>query len=181
VGSKTLVAAHALKVDVEVGDDRERLVWVALAVEQGLKLFGPVTHVTGVGAPGAVNDTIVELQMIDILPGGAPEVVVKVVERRTLPDAALAEVVTIDETRATLLTVDHGPVQASREVVLSSDVRRERIGERARDAPRGFSFSAPFTANYTMKVGWGASNEMTLTKQSGNAKPRVEGSVKLFE
>lgn len=181
VGAQTLAAAHAFKVDVDTAEGLERSIWVGLETAQGVKLFGPVVRVVGFGVPGAVNDAVVDLQKIDILPGGSPEVVVKVVERRTFPDAALGEAAELDETRAMLLTVDRGPVQASREFVLSSDARRERIGEKMRDLPRGFTTSPPYRSNYDVKVGWGSSNEIMLTKVGGNGKPRVEGSITLFE
>lgn len=182
IRTAALEAARAIRIDVQSDSGAERLVWIALQGPTGLSLFGPVTLIFAAPASGVVNDVVVDLQRIDVLPGGAPEVVIKLTERRTLPDIALDEVLEIDETRAFLLTVDRGGIQASREIVLSSRVLRSKIDQKSRQMPRGFEPAADLgrAAEYSMKVAWGGPNTMTLTRAYGNAKPKLEGSISLF-
>jgi hypothetical protein len=179
-GAAALPRAIALRVDLAATTARGRAMWVALDVGSGLRLAGPVAAVSGPLEGEAVNDVIVELQQIDVLPGGAPEVVVKISERRTLPDVALAEVTELDETRAVLLTVDRGGVQASRSMTLSHRARRVALGGKVERLPKGFGAARPASSEFEMKVAWGAPNAMVLSKVSGGGKPPVEGEIVLF-
>jgi Flp pilus assembly protein TadD len=182
VDAPALRHAYALRVDAGGAGGSDRLIWVALEGAQGLQLFGPVVSVFGTKASGVLNDVVVDLQKIDVLPGGAPEVVTKIVERRTLPDVALDEVTELEETRAILLTIDRGGILPSREVVLSSRIYRARIDPKAKPMPRGFAMAqgGGQVAEYAMKVAWGGPNSITLTKVSGDAKPKLEGDLQLF-
>jgi hypothetical protein len=182
VGVPALRRAYALRADVSGAQGSDRLLWVALEGAKGRSLYGPVASVFGRNVPGALNDVVLDLQKIDVLQGGAPEVVVKIIERRTLPDVALNEIAELDEIRAIILTTDRGGVVASREVVLSSRASRVRIDPASKRIPRGFSPAAEgaHVEDYSMKVTWGGPNSMTLTKVSGNAKPLIEGEIQLF-
>jgi hypothetical protein len=181
VKAKELARAIALRLDVVTTNATERAEWVVLEDAKGGLLHGPVASVFGAKGGAFANDVVVDLQQIDVLPGGSPELVVKITERRTLPDVALGESVEVDRTQAVLLTLDRGPLQASREVVLSSRIRRDRIGKPGA-FPHGFGAAKGLgtTAEYSMKVAWNGANSMSLTKASGSAKPAVEGSVTLF-
>jgi hypothetical protein len=184
VGTPELRQAYALRVDAGGAGGADRVLWVALEGAKGLSLYGPVAAVFGTNVPGVLNDVVLDLQKIDVLTGGAPEVVVKITEKRTLPDVALDEVAELDETRAIILTVDRGGVVASREVGLSSRASRARLDPsgKAKGMPRGFAMAqgVAHVDEYSMKVSWGGPNTMTLTKVSGNAKPPVEGELNLF-
>lgn len=177
-----LKRALTLRTDVRSKLGFERLMWVLLEDPKSLLLYGPAASVFGAAGGNAVNDVVVDLQQIDVLPGGSPEIVVKIAERRTLPDVALAEVLDVDVTRAVLLTLDRGGIQTSREVTLSSRLERNRIGPKALPAPHGFDAASGLgkVNDFSMKVAWSGPNSMTLTKASGKAKPTVEGAITLF-
>lgn len=182
VKATSLRRALALRADVRTKVGTERAIWVALEDEKGLLLYGPVASVFGAPSGDVTNDVVVDLQQIDVLSGGSPEIVVKITEARTLPDIALAEALTTDVTRAVLLTVDRGGVQASREVVLSSRVVRDHLGPKTLPLPRGFDAVSGLgkSADFSMKVAWSGPNSMTLTKVSGSVKPLTEGVITLF-
>jgi hypothetical protein len=182
VKASGLKRALTLRADVRTKVGVERAIWVALEDEKSLLLHGPVASVFGAPGGQATNDVVVDLQQIDVLLGGAPEIVLKITEARTLPDIALAEVLNADVTRAVLLTLDRGGVQASREVVLSSRVVRDHLGPKALPLPRGFESASGLgkSVDFSMKVAWSGPNSMTLTKVSGSVKPLTEGVITLF-
>lgn len=182
VEAPTLRRAHVLRVDVSSAGGADRLLWVAFEGANGVDVSGPVAALFSAPMAGVVNDVVVDLQKIDVLPGGAPEVVVKVMERRTLPDVALNEVLEIDVTRAVLLTVDRGSVQRSREFTLSSRQYRARLDAKSTRMPQGFPGvpGAGRAVEFAMKVAWTGPNGMALTKTSGNAEPPLSGPITLF-
>jgi hypothetical protein len=182
VKASGLKRAQTLRADVRTKIGSERAIWVLLEDPKSLLMYGPVASVIGMPNGNAVNDVVADLQQIDVLPGGSPEIVVKISQRETLPDVTLAEVLEIDVTRAVLLTLDRGGIQASREVTLSSRVERNRLGPKTLPPPHGFDAASGLgkVNDFSMKVAWSGPNSMTLTKASGKAKPSVEGAITLF-
>ncbi len=185
LGHAELRRAVSLKVDVtpkEPAGARERLIWVALETAKGVLGWGPVAQVL-TPASGVENDVVADLQHVDVVPGGAPELVVKVMDRRTETDVALNEVAKQEQSWVVMLTLDGARLKASKQLVLDSRIVREPIDAAdKKPAPGGLRAAAyGKPADYQMKVSWSGPNSITLTKASGNATPFVEGEIKLFE
>jgi hypothetical protein len=125
---------------------------------------------------------VVDLQHVDVLSGGAPEIVVKIMERHTALDVALNEVSKLDRTRVVLITLDRGKPQASRELLLARKSVREALDPKDKAPLAGFARPKDLgkSSDYEMKVAWGLPNEIRLSKASGDAKPRDEGTITLF-
>jgi hypothetical protein len=180
IGNPALDRAYAFRLDA-AGVGTDRLLWIGLETSTGFFVYGPVARALIPDVAGATNDVIADLQQIQVLPGGAPEVVVKIGELRTVPDLALGEVLELDETRALLVTVDDKQ-RASKAVVLSTSSVRKALGPKPAKLPHGIPRVAlGKVEGYQMKVAWSGRNAMTLTKASGNQKPEQEGLIELFE
>jgi hypothetical protein len=184
--SSGLRRATALRVDV---GSLDRLAWVLL--EMGtpgapeLALWGPCAAAVVSKIDGAANDVVTDLQPIDVLPGGSPEVVVKMMSLRTEPDLALNELLEVDETRAVLLTTDRGQVESSRELSIASRIVRRMLAPKDRTTLSGYPASAALgeVTSHQMKVAWGRPNTIVLTKTEGVGPPPpvdTEGEITLF-
>ena len=186
VSDKAMKRVTALRVE---GDEttgevhaRHAIAWVALETANGIVVYGPVAEAVTVRSPDLTNDFVVDLQRIDVLPGGAPEVVVKVNEIATYADVAANELAEAEESHAFLLTIDRGNVEASRDFVLESRVARSALNA-ADNAPLPGSKRSPDLGkpvDYQMKVAWGGPNVITLSKAGGNGTPRDSGELTLF-
>src|SRR3970282_1961547 len=95
------------------------MAWVGRHTPSGGKVYGPVDWAVSPREYRLINDFTVDLQKVDVLHGGGPEVVVKLDERRTLADVALNELVELEQTRVFILSLDRGQLEASRAFVLS--------------------------------------------------------------
>jgi hypothetical protein len=176
-----LLRAAAFRVDLGKSPS-ERQLYVALERAEEVTILGPVASVFSHDAKGLVNDVIVDLQRIDVLRGGTPEIVVKLSERRTVPDPVLNEVLELDRTTVVLLTLDRGHLEASRPLRLEESIVRRAIDPKARKVPTGHrplrTLGVP--SAFRMKVAWSRPGEITLSKISGNADPPDEGAIELF-
>src|SRR5262249_35621499 len=76
---------------------------------------------------GATSDVLVDLQQIDVRPGGSPEVIVKTMSARVVPDVALNEVMSAEDTHIVFLSFDKGTLEASREIALAGRLGREAL------------------------------------------------------
>lgn len=181
LGTPKLDRAIAFRVDLP-GTPSTRLVYVALESAEGVTVTPPLAVVYDLDETGVVNDVIVDLQRIDVLRGGTPEIVVKMTERRTVPDAVLNEVLELERTRVVLLTVDRGRLEASQELYLSESVLRRALDPSDKKIPKGYARLRGLgkAAAYRMKVAWSGPNAITLTRATGDAKPRGEGVIQLF-
>jgi len=182
IGQPKLQSATALRVESTKGDVRQSLGWVALKVGAETLLYGPVAYRVSLPKRGAVGDFVLDLQQVDVLSGGAPEIVVRIMERETSVDVALNEVAQRDRTRVVLLTTDRGGVVASKELTLENTFGRDPLDPKDRAMPPGWAHAKGMgkKSGFELKVAWGLPNEMRLTKQSGDATPPVEGAVQLF-
>jgi hypothetical protein len=173
--------AVSLRVEGKAGGQL-RLGWVGLETPKGLVLHGPVATSWSPESTGATNDFEIDLQQIDVLPGGSPEVVVRVSERSTLPDIARNEVAEIDRTRVRFLSLDRGRPAVSKELLLSRRARARPIDPKDRRMPAGWARSQKLGAEraFELKVEWGGANEIRLSKASGNEDPPEQGTISLF-
>jgi hypothetical protein len=183
LGNADLRRAVSLKVDVtpkEPAGAKERLVWVTIETPKGVIGWGPVADVV-MPAAGVENDVVADLQHVDVLPGGAPELVVKVMDRRTETDVALNEVAKLELAWVVMLTQDRGKLEVSKQIVLESKVVREAIDPADKKQPAG-AIRAVLgkPVDYAMKVSWSGANSITLTKAQGSGTPFAEGEIRLF-
>jgi hypothetical protein len=182
VGQPKLESVTGLRVDSSAGDVRQSLGWIALKVESETLLYGPVAYRVSLPERGATSDFVIDLQQVDVLSGGAPEIVVRIMERETSLDVALNELAKRDRTRVVLLSVDRGSVVASRELTLADTHGRDAIDTKDRATAPGWPRAKGLgkSTGFELKVAWGLPNEIRLTKQSGDATPPVDGTVTLF-
>ena len=180
LASPTLAQASALRVTS--ADKSVVMAYVGMQTPAGIKVYGPVGSVYLPPDYKLVNDFIVDLQRVDVIPAGGPEVVVKVDERRTLADLALNELAEVEQSRVVILTLDRGKLEASREFLLSRTERRRLIDPKDRRLPVGWKQSPDLgkDASYSMAVAWTGPNEITLSKGTGSAEPRDSGRIVLF-
>ncbi len=183
LGAKKLQGAVALRVESKGKLGTDLLGWVALETPNGLVLEGPVEKLFAPSAYGLTNDYALDLQHIDVLPGGSPEVVARVDERRTLVDVALNEKTAVDDAHVVLITTDRGKPELSRRLMLSSKILRTRVDRKDHRLPVGFRHSKLLGKGdeYQMKVAWSGANSITLTRFLGNATPPAQGVIKLFK
>jgi hypothetical protein len=182
VGHEKLARATALRVD-STGESLDQAIgWVALETPSGIVPFGPVAYAISSKTQGAVSDFVIDVQQIDVLPGGAPEVVLRILELFTAVDVALGEVSKLDRTRVLMLTLDRAEPLASRQLILAERAVREALDPTDRSKPPGWPPAADLgkVSEFEMKVEWGRANEIRLSKTSGNATPPAEGSILLF-
>jgi hypothetical protein len=172
----------AIALRVTGGEGTPVVAWVGLHTPAGFRIYGPVDAAVSSRDYGLTNDFTVDLQKVDVLPGGGPEVVVKLDERRTLADVVMNELVELDRTRVFILSLDRGSLEASREFVLSESVRRRLIAAKDKRLPAGYKQSQELGGeqSFSMAVAWTGSNEITLTKASGTGEPRDNGRIVLF-
>lgn len=183
LGAKKLHGAIALRVASKGKAGTDLLGWVALETPKGLELVGPVEKLFAPSVYGLTNDYTLDLQHVDVLPGGSPEVVARVDERRTLVDVALDEKTEIDDAHVVLITTDRGKPELSKRLMLSSKVLRTRVDPKDHRLPAGFRHSRLLGkgSEYRMKVAWSGANQITLTRFLGNATPPEQGVIKLFK
>jgi hypothetical protein len=177
LGAGRLRAATALRIETPGAVEG----WVVLEGAAGeAHVFGPVASVARPN--GLANDVVLDLQRIDVRPGGSAELVVRCVERRTLPDLALGEVLELDETRATFLSLDTGRVEVSRTLLLSRAVVRRALDGLEGAPPRGYVRSPDLgrARSHEVQVSWGAPNTITLTRSGGTDPPPDVGTLQLF-
>jgi tetratricopeptide (TPR) repeat protein len=181
LGVGGIVRSVAFRVDIP-SEPAQRLIYVGVERDAGFSVIGPVAVVYGANDPAVVNDVMADLQRIDVLRGGAPEVVVKISERHTVPAVVLNEVLEVDQTRVVLLSIDRGKLEPSRELMLDQRVLRSALAEGETKMPKGFSRAQNLgkPSEYRMKVAWSGPNAITLTRASGAATPRDEGAITLF-
>lgn len=183
LGAKKLQGAVALRVESRGKLGTDLLGWVALETPKGLLVEGPVEKLLAPSVYGLTNDYTLDLQHVDALPGGSPEVVARVDERRTLVDVALGEKTQVDDAHVVLITTDRGKPELSKRLMLSSKVLRNRLDPKDHRLPAGFHHSKLLGKGqeYRMKVSWSGANSITLTRFLGNATPPDQGVIKLFK
>ena len=181
MATKEVTRVVAYRAEVEK-DGAHALGYVVIESPAGDVALGPVASSFVPRGGPLLNDYTVDLQPIDVRPGGGPEIVVRIDERRTFADVALNELVEVDETRALLLSMDGGTPVLSREVILSSNVRRTALDAKSKKLPKDYSTSSDLgkARGYDMKVAWSGPSQMTLTKLSGAGTPRDQGVITLF-
>ena len=158
------------------------MLWVGFEGAAGLRLVGPLARAWA--PPGAdwANDVVGDLQRIDVLRGGSPELIVKLRERHTLADVALNEVLELDRTRVLIFTLDRGGLVSSPELGLELARARHTLDAEAKAMPRAYEpLPRPGqSAGYRMRVSWGGPDSITLTRIGGDAPARREGVITLF-
>ena len=183
LGDKELDGAVAVRFQSKGKVGTDLLGWVALRTPKGLLLEGPVESLFSPTAYGLTNDFALDLQHVDVLPGGSPEVVVRVDERRTMVDVALDEQVQLEDAHVVLLSLDRGKLERTRKVMLSHRSLRDRVDAKDTRLPAKYTHSKLLGtgSEYQMRVAWGGPNQMTLTRFLGNAAPPDQGTITLFE
>jgi hypothetical protein len=174
---------RALSFRVQAKADGElRLGWVGLETPKGVVMHGPVATAWSPSSTGATNDFVVDLQQIDVLPGGSPEVIVRVNELATLPDVARNEVAEIDQSRILFLSLDRGRPAVSKQLLLSRRSQVRAIDPKDRRLPLGWARSKLLgqARAFELKVEWGGPNEIRLSKAAGDMTPPEQGTISLF-